>query len=81
MRERPRSAVRRTCSTCYPDVFTRDEAVQMRVRQGVVHGTVANMLATWRKRMYIEPYGDEPTPAGQAVQRFAKTEAYLKNRR
>ena len=64
-----------------PDVFTRDEAVQMRVRQGVVHGTVANMLATWRKRMYIEPYGDEPTPAGQAVQRFAKTEAYLKNRR
>ena len=61
-----------------PDVFTRDEAMQMRIRQGIVHGNLTNMLSTWKKRKYIEPVGDTDTVGG--VQRFAKTDNYLNGR-
>ena len=60
-----------------PDVFTREEASQMRIRQGIVHGSVGNMLATWKKRNYIEPMGNEDE---QGKQSYTKTAAYLKSR-
>ena len=60
-----------------PDVFTREEASQMRIRQGIVHGSVGNMLATWKKRNYIEPVGNEDE---QGKQSYTKTAAYLKSR-
>ena len=63
-----------------PDIFTRDEAKQMRNRQGIVQGTVGNMLATWKKRKYIEPYGDEMPQDQVGRQQYIKTAAYLKNR-
>ena len=60
-----------------PDVFTLEEATQMRIRQGIGHGSVGNMLATWKKRNYIEPLGNEDE---QGKQQFTKTAAYLKSR-
>ena len=63
-----------------PDIFTRDEAQQMRHRQGVMSGTLGNMLATWKKRKYIEPYGEEMTGDQQGKQQYRKTETYLKKR-
>jgi hypothetical protein len=63
-----------------PDIFTRDEAQQMRHRQGVMSGTLGNMLATWKKRKYIEPYGEEMTGDQQGRQQYRKTETYLKKR-
>ena len=61
-----------------PDIFTREEAAQMRIQQGIVHGSLVNMLATWKKRKYIEPYGDDEAQGDAGRQRYAKTEAYLK---
>ena len=63
-----------------PDIFTRDEAQQMRHRQGVMSGTLGNMLATWKKRKYIEPVGEEMTGDQQGRQQYRKTETYLKKR-
>ena len=63
-----------------PDIFTRDEAQQMRNRQGVVGGTLVNMLATWKKRGYIEPYGEVMPDGQQGKQQYAKTYTYLKKR-
>ena len=60
-----------------PDVFTLEEATQMRIRQGIGHGSVGNMLATWKKRNYIEPLGNEDE---QVKQQYTKTAAYLKSR-
>ena len=60
-----------------PDVFTREEAAQMRIRQGIAHGSVGNMLATWKRRNYIETLGDEDE---QGKQQYTKTAAYLKSR-
>ena len=61
-----------------PDEFTRDEAGQMRHRQGIRQGGVQAMLDNWRKRGYIQVVG-EPLPKDIATQRFAKTAAYLKD--
>ena len=61
-----------------PDTFTRDEAMQMRIRQGVVNGNLGNMLSTWKSRGYIEPVGEPTAPDG--VKRFAKTRKYLNGR-
>ena len=63
-----------------PDIFTRDEAGQMRHRQGIVNGSIGNMLATWKKRKYIEPYGEEMTSDKSGQQQYVKTAAYLKGR-
>ena len=63
-----------------PDIFTRDEAGQMRHRQGIVNGSLGNMLATWKKRKYIEPYCEEMTLDKSGQQQFIKTAAYLKGR-
>jgi uncharacterized protein YecE (DUF72 family) len=61
-----------------PDEFTRDEAHQMRHRQGIRQGNAQAMLDNWRKRGYIEVVG-EPKPKDMGTQRFAKTAAYLKD--
>ena len=61
-----------------PDEFTRDEARQMRHRQGIRQGGVQAMLDNWRKRGYIQVVGD-PLPKDISIQRFSKTAAYLKD--
>jgi hypothetical protein len=58
-----------------PDVFTREEANQMRQREGLTSGTTQSMLDTWKHRKYIEPVGEKP--ADRNLQRFAKTEFYI----
>ena len=52
-----------------PDTFSREEAQQMRLRQGVKQGTVGQMLSTWKKRGYIELVDENV---------YVKTEHYLK---
>ena len=52
-----------------PDTFSREEAQQMRLRQGVKQGTVGQMLSTWKKRDYIELVDENV---------YTKTEHYLK---
>ena len=64
----------------WAEIEARDEAQQMRHRQGVMSGTLGNMLATWKKRKYIEPYGEEMTGDQQGRQQYRKTETYLKKR-
>ena len=61
-----------------PDEFTRDEAQQMRHRQGIRQGDAQAMLDNWRKRGYIEVVG-EAKPKDINTQRFTKTELYLKD--
>ena len=60
-----------------PEVFTREEAGQMRQRQGINKGTLQVMLDNWKHRGYIEIVGEE-RPDDINRQRFTKTEAYLK---
>ena len=59
-----------------PMVFTREEARLMRQRQGIVRGSVKMMLDNWKKRGYIEPYGEKLEDTH--LQPYTKTEAYLK---
>ena len=60
-----------------PDIFTRDEAQQMRYRRKVTGGSLASMLSTWKNRKYIELYGSEMPPGELERQQYAKTEYYL----
>ena len=60
-----------------PDVFTCEEAIQMRQRQGIRRGTVKMMLNNWIKRGYIELYGLKQKEHER--QQYVKTEMYLKN--
>ena len=59
-----------------PTVFTRAEAGLVREQQGIRTGTLKQMLANWKHRGYIEPYG-EPS-ADLKCQQYTKTEDYLK---
>ena len=61
-----------------PMEFTREEAMQMRKRQGIRRGSVQMMLDNWRKRGHIVVIG-EMRPQDISTQLFAKTETYLKN--
>jgi len=61
-----------------PEVFTREEAGLMRQHQGVRQGSLKAMLSNWKKRGYIEIYGEELPPQDNGRQRYAKTEAYLR---
>ena len=63
-----------------PDVFTRDEAQQMRLRQGIELGGLGAMLSTWKSRKYIETVGEERTDENAGQQQYAKTAAYLNRR-
>ena len=61
-----------------PEVFTREEAQQMRQRQGVKRGTVQAMLDNWKHRGYIVLM--EAVPMHDiGAQKFCKTEKYLKD--
>ena len=60
-----------------PEVFTREEAAQMRNRLGIRQGTVGQMLSTWKKREYIEIVGHELPKDEWNNQQYTKTEKYL----
>ena len=60
-----------------PDVFTREEAQQMRVRQEIRRGSLQVMLDNWKHRGYIRVKGEE-RPDDMSKQLFEKTEKYLK---
>ena len=60
-----------------PDTFTREEAGQMRQRQGIRRGSLQVMLDNWKHRGYIEVKGEE-RPDDMNRQLFAKTQEYLK---
>lgn len=62
-----------------PDVFTREEAQQLRHRQGIRTGSLKMMLANWKRRGYIEVYGEVMDAEKLYCQQYAKTEYYLKN--
>ena len=59
-----------------PMVFTREEAGLMRQRQNIHRGNVKMMLDNWKKRGYIEPYGEKTDDISR--QQYIKTEAYIK---
>ena len=61
-----------------PEVFTREEAGLMRQHQGIRQGTLKSMLSNWKKRGYIELYGEEMCANDIARQRYIKTEDYLR---
>lgn len=61
-----------------PDVFTREEAQQMRNRQGIASGSLNLMLNTWKSRNYIEIYGEELPKSERSRQQYIKTDYYLR---
>ena len=61
-----------------PEVFTREEAGLLRQHQGIRQGTLKSMLSNWKKRGYIELYGEEMYGNDIARQRYIKTEDYLR---
>lgn len=61
-----------------PDVFTREEAQQMRIRHGITQSSVSIMLGSWKKRKYIELHGPELPKNEISKQQYAKTDFYLK---
>ena len=60
-----------------PEVFTRDEAQMMRAHQGISEGNVRAMLGNWKKRGYIEEYGEKMPQSDSSRQKYIKTEYYL----
>ena len=63
-----------------PDVFTREEAQQMRIRHGIIQSNVSIMLGSWKKRKYIELHGPELPKNEISKQQYAKTVLYLKRK-
>ncbi len=61
-----------------PEVFTREEAGQLRNRKGIRNGSLALMLSNWKRRGYIEAYGETMPKESIDRQQYIKTEAYLK---
>ena len=61
-----------------PEVFTREEAGMLRQRQGIRTGSLSFMLSNWKKRGYIEIYGEEMPQKEIHRQRYIKSESYLK---
>ena len=61
-----------------PEVFTREEAGMLRQRQGIRTGSLSFMLGNWKKRGYIEIYGEEMPQKDIHRQRYIKSEQYLK---
>ena len=60
-----------------PEVFTREEAQLMRMHQGIREGNVRVMLSNWKKRGYIEEYGDVMPQSEVSRQKYIKTASYL----
>ena len=63
-----------------PEVFTREEAQQMRIRHGITQSNVSIMLGSWKKRKYIELHGPELPKNEISRQQYAKTAFYLSKR-
>ena len=61
-----------------PEVFTREEANNMRQRLGVRSDSLRQMLNNWKRRGYIEVYGEEMPHNLLHTQRYIKTEEYLR---
>ncbi|MBQ9741984.1 MAG: VirE protein, partial [Kiritimatiellae bacterium] len=61
-----------------PEVFTREEAGQMRQRIGIRSGSLRQMLGNWTHRGYIELYGEELPKQEVHRQRYIKTGEYLR---
>ena len=60
-----------------PDIFTREDADLLRARLGIRTGNTRYMLSNWKKRGYIELYGEELPQSEIAAQRYTKTPAYV----
>ena len=60
-----------------PEVFTREEANAM-LRRMNVRSDTAPIICNWKRRGYIEPYGEDRLQTQIDQQRYAKTEEYLK---
>ena len=61
-----------------PEIFTREEANTLRLRMGIRSDSLRQMLFNWRRRGYIEVYGEEKPHSELHRQRYIKTEEYLK---
>ena len=61
-----------------PEVFTREEANTLRQRMGIRSDSLRQMLCNWRRRGYIELYGEEMAKQDLHRQRYIKTEEYLR---
>ena len=61
-----------------PEVFTREEATAM-MRRMNVRSDAAAIICNWKRRGYIECYGEEMLQTQIAKQRYAKTKHYLKS--
>ena len=61
-----------------PEIFTREEAGMLRQRQGIRTGNLSFMLGNWKKRGYIEIYGEELPLKEIHRQRYIKSESYMK---
>ena len=61
-----------------PEIFTREDAHALRQRMGIRSESLRQMLFNWRRRGYIEIYGEEMTQKDIDRQRYIKTEEYLK---
>ena len=61
-----------------PDIFTREEAQQMRHRQGITTGSLSTMLATWKSRKYIELHGPDMPKEDLGRQQYIKTKNYTR---
>ena len=59
-----------------PDTFSRDEAGQMRHRQGIRRGSLKAMLSNWKQRGYIVESGGAPD-GDTTRQLFTKTNEYM----
>jgi hypothetical protein len=60
-----------------PEVFTREEANAM-LRRMNVRSDTAPIICNWKRRGYIEQYGEDRLQTQIDQQRYAKTEEYLK---
>ena len=63
-----------------PDIFTREEARQMRTRHGVKNGSLNSMLSTWKNRKYIELHGEVMDKENLDRQQYIKTDFYKSKR-
>ena len=61
-----------------PEIFTREEACNLRNKLGIRNDSLSQMLNNWKQRGYIEIYGEEVKRNEANRQRFIKTEDYLR---
>ena len=64
-----------------PDIFTREEANNLRQRMNIRQGSLSSMLGNWKHRGYIELHGEEMPKSELGRQQYAKTREYLERRK